>query len=218
MPSKKIIICCFLLFLMLAGCRQAPAEEVAVQELLLETDFIEPGAWPEEINVELGTAVQFTNSGYELSSASATYVWSFGVESYENAVLETTAQQLSREPNNAYGLVCRASSQDSPNGYYFLISGDGLVSIRRVERDLSSPIVDWQPHGAVRQGRRTNRLEALCIGEYLALYVNGQLVAEGTDGRFSQGFVGFAASGSEDGSVQVTFNNLTVHAAEIDSQ
>ena len=134
------------------------------QELLLETDFSEIGSWPEKLDVESGTAVQLTNDGYELSSNSAAYVWGFSQESYEDVVMETAVRQLSAQNNNAYGLVCRASSADSRNGYHFLISGDGLVSIRRVERNLSSPIVDWTPHNAVRQGERTNQLTGYLCG------------------------------------------------------
>lgn len=204
-----------LLPFVLAGCAGSPAEEVAVEEVLLETDFTSQDEWSEMLDMETGTAVQLTNEGYELSSNSASYVWSFAENVYEDVVLETAVRQLSAERNNAYGLVCRASGGDSRNGYYFLISGDGLVSIRRVERNLSSPIVDWTPNNAVRQGERTNQLRAICAGDYLALYVNNQLVAEGTDGRFTQGLVGFAASGSEDGSVQVSFENFTIRAAEI---
>ena len=142
-------------------------------------------------------------------------MWSIGKQVYGDVELESAVQQLSSERNNAYGLVCRAAKNDSANGYYFLISGDGLVSIRRIERDLSSPIVDWTPHNAVRQGERTNRLRAICAGDYLAFYVNNQLVAEGTDGRFAEGLAGFAASGSEDGSVQVNFERFSIRAAEI---
>lgn len=199
----------------LAACSNAPTEEVDVQEMLLETDFAEGAGWPQHVDTESGTAVQLTNDGYQLSSGSASYVWGFFENTYNDVVLETAVQQLSSEPNNAYGLVCRASSNDSRNGYHFLISGDGLIAIRRVERNLSSPIVDWQPHNAVRQGRRSNQLRAICAGSYLAFYVNGQLVAEGDDGRFSQGLIGFAASGSDDGSVQVNFRELTVRAAQI---
>ena len=197
------------------GCGDAPAEEVVAEEVLLETDFTGRDGWPEKSDREAGTAVRLTNDGYELRSASASYVWSFTEDVYEDVELETAVRQLSTERNNAYGLVCRASSGDSRNGYYFLISGDGLVSIRRVERNLPSPIVDWRPHSAVRQGERANQLRAICAGEYLALYVNDQLVAEGMDGRFTQGLAGFAASGSEDGSVQVSFENFTIRAAEI---
>lgn len=204
--------------LLLAGCFNAPAEDVAVQDVLLETDFSEASGWPEEVNTEARTAVQLTNDSYQLSSETADYAWGFSEASYEDVVLETAVRQLSPEPNNAYGLVCRANSNENRNGYYFLISGDGFISIRRVERNLSSPIVDWTPHNAVRQGERNNRLRAICAGEYLALYVNGQLVAEGTDGRFTKGLVGFAASGSEDGSVQVDFTQLTIRAAQIADQ
>jgi hypothetical protein len=197
------------------GCGAAPAEEVAAEEVLLETEFTSRDEWPEKLDAEARTAVQLTNDGYELSSASDTYVWSFAEGVYEDVVLETAVRQLSPERNNAYGLVCRASSGENRNGYYFLISGDGFVSIRRVERNLSSPIVDWTPHNAVRQGERANQLRAICAGDYLALYVNNQLVAEGTDGRFTQGVAGFAASGSENSSVQVSFDNFTIRAAEI---
>lgn len=216
-PPNHILftIAILLLVMPLAGCGGSPAEEVAVEEVLLETDFASQDEWSEMLDMEAGTAVQLTNEGYELSSNSANYVWSFAENMYEDVVLETVVRQLSTERNNGYGLVCRASGGDSRNGYYFLISGDGLVSIRRVERNLSSPIVDWTPNNAVRQGERANQLRAICAGDYLALYVNNQLVAEGTDGRFTQGLVGFAASGSEDGSVQVSFENFTIRAAEI---
>ena len=215
MHNKQPKLIFLALFLLLAACGGGAAADVSEQELLLETDFSEVGSWPESLDMELGTAVQLTNNGYELSSNSAAYVWSFGEQVYADVALETAVQQLSAEHNNAYGLVCRAPSSDSPNGYYFLISGDGLISIRRVERNLSSPIVDWTPHSAVRQGQRTNQLRAICAGEHLLFYVNNQLVAEGTDGRFSEGLAGFAASGSEDGSVQVIFENFSIRAAEI---
>ncbi len=208
----------FLMTLLLAGCTASPAEDVAVQEVLLETDFSEAADWPEALDVEAGTAVQRTDNGYELSSVSAAYAWGFSDVSYEDVILETAVRQLSPEANNAYGLVCRGSSNDNQNGYYFLISGDGLVSIRRVSRNISSPVVDWQPHSAVRKGERNNELRAVCAGTYLAFYVNGQLVAEGEDGRFSKGVVGFAASGSEDGAVQVTFTKLVIRAAQISRQ
>jgi hypothetical protein len=201
--------------LLLAACASGGSADVSEQELLLETDFSEVGSWPEKLDVATGTAVQLTDDGYELSSNSASYVWSFTEAEYEDVVLETAVHQLSTARNNAYGLVCRATGGETRNGYYFLISGDGFVAIRRVERGLSSPIVDWTPHNAVRQGERGNQLRAVCAGEYLALYVNNQLVAEGEDGRFAEGVVGFAASGSEDGSVQVTFENFAVRAATI---
>jgi hypothetical protein len=217
MPKRFFILFALLLLLAvpLAACGQGPSEDVAAEELLLETDFSNVGSWPEKLDVETGTAVQLTNDGYELTSNSAAYVWGFSAASYADVVLETAVRQLSAEQNNAYGLVCRAGSADSRNGYHFLISGDGLVSIRRVERNLSSPIVDWTPHNAVRQGERTNQLRAICAGDYFAFYVNNQLVGEGVDGRFTEGLVGFAASGSEDGSIQVAFTNLSIRAAEI---
>ena len=218
MRKPLLLLILFALLTSLGACTDAGSADVSEQELLLETDFSEVGSWPEKLDMEAGTAVQLTNDGYELSATSAEYVWSFSEGSYTDVVLETAVRQLSQERNNAYGLVCRVSSSSSRNGYYFLISGDGLVSIRRVERNLSSPIVDWTPHNAVRQDGRNNRLRAICAGEYLAFYVNGQLVAEGVDDRFSSGPVGFAASGSENGSVQVTFSNLTIRAAEITRQ
>ena len=57
--------------------------------MLLETDFSEIGSWPEKIDVASGTAVQLTDDGYELSSTSASYVWSFTEAEYGDVVLET---------------------------------------------------------------------------------------------------------------------------------
>ncbi len=204
-----------LLLLLLAACSTAPAEDVATQEMLLQTDFVDAAAWTESVDAEAGTAVEINENGYQLRSETVRYVWGFSQDKYDDVVLETAVRQYSAEPNNAYGLVCRAPSSQSGNGYYFLISGDGLISIRKVDRGLSSPIVDWTPHGAVRQGQRSNTLRAVCAGTYFAFYVNDQLVGEGEDGRFTGGHVGFAASGSEDGAVQVGFTQFSIHAAQI---
>jgi hypothetical protein len=219
-PCRNFIFLLLVVLLpaVMLGCSATPAEEVVAEEVLLETDFSSRGEWPEKEDMEAGTAVQFTNGGYELRSASDTYVLSFAKGVYEDVELETAVRQLSPERNNAFGLVCRAGSRDSRSGYYFLISGDGLVSIRREERGFSSPIVDWTPKNAVRQGDRTNQLRAICVGDYLALYVNNQLVAEGMDDHFTQGLAGFAANGSEDGSVQVSFDNFTIRAAKMNRQ
>ena len=56
-------------------------------------------------------------------------------------------------------------------------------------------------------------MRAVCMGDYLALYINDEFVADATDDTYSTGQVGLAASASNILGVQVEFDNLTVHEA-----
>lgn len=55
----------------------------------------------------------------------------------------------------------------------------------------------------------------MCIGDYLALYVNGEFVAETRDDYFSRGFTGLSAAVVKDGDVDIAFDDLTVWEASL---
>ncbi|HIE38902.1 MAG TPA: hypothetical protein EYP77_07520 [Anaerolineae bacterium] len=71
-------------------------------------------------------------------------------------------------------------------------------------------MVDWTRSSALRQGNTTNHIRAICDGTYLALIVNGQLVAEANDGTYPSGDVGLAAGTLEPEPTEVHFDNLVV--------
>lgn len=98
------------------------------------------------------------------------------------------------------------------DGYLFLIQGGGSAGIFRARgRDLT-PLADWRTSTAIEMAPQSNHLRAVCVGDYLALYVNDTLVAEATDDVFTSGQVGLAASAANRLGARVEFDDLTVAA------
>jgi hypothetical protein len=112
--------------------------------------------------------------------------------------------------NNDYGIMCRA--QDNGDGYYLLISGDGLSSVQISQNETYTPLVDWQDTSAVRQGNATNHLRAVCNGDELTLYVNGQQVVDVHDSTYTHGAVALTATSYESDKTEVHFDNLVVRS------
>ncbi len=99
------------------------------------------------------------------------------------------------------------------NGYLFLIQGNGSFAIMRAQgRDLQ-PLVNWTQSDKINQGQATNALRAVCIGDYLAFYINGEFVADATDDTYSAGQVGLLASAATRLGVLVEFDDLVVSEA-----
>ena len=99
------------------------------------------------------------------------------------------------------------------DGYLFLIRGEGTYAIMRARGRNITPLVNWTQSGVIHQGPGSNQMRAVCMGDYLALYVNGEFLADTTDDTYTSGQVGLAASASNRLGVQVNFDNLVVHTA-----
>jgi hypothetical protein len=66
------------------------------------------------------------------------------------------------------------------------------------------------PSGAILTDGGTNVLRAVCQGEQLTFFVNGEQLATVTDTAYLKGDVGLAAGSGPAGSIRVHFDNLTV--------
>jgi hypothetical protein len=98
------------------------------------------------------------------------------------------------------------------DGYLFLIQGTGQYGIFRASSRNLTPLVDWTSSAAIRQEPGENRLRAICVGDYLALYINDQFAADVTDNRYREGQVGLVASSANRLGVNVEFDDLVVFA------
>lgn len=111
------------------------------------------------------------------------------------------------------GVLCRADA--TGNGYYFLISSNGRVSIQKAlpsEPDLI-PLIDWTTHPAVNDLADRNVLNASCVADYLVLYVNGEYTVQARDSDIARGSVGVTLAGNAngaDGFVRAVFDDVTV--------
>lgn len=99
------------------------------------------------------------------------------------------------------------------NGYAFLIQGGGAYAIMRSTDRSLVPLVNWTPSDKINQGPAENKLRAVCVGDYLAFYINGEFVADVIDTTYSEGQIGLAASSGNRLGVRVQFDNVVVSQA-----
>jgi hypothetical protein len=115
----------------------------------------------------------------------------------------------------AYGVGCWTTQV---HGYLFVISPAGDWGIEKVTSGTGSPttIAESERAHDIPGLRRTNRVRGVCLGggpkpTRLALYVNGKLIAAGTDRKGFDVFPGFGFFvGTRKARTDVRFDNLLV--------
>jgi hypothetical protein len=213
--GRRWLVLGTLVLLLFTGCQTAPRAQYALGTLLYQDDFSQPYHWDafQQDNIQIGVK----DGAYEIRSDVRNFVRGFNDQMDNNVVIEVNARQFSTENNNAFGVICRGSLGDAAAGYYFLIGGDGTYSIRRGRGDQIEALVAWSRTGAVHTGTDKNVIRVVCVDNYLALYVNGDLVADAYDSSFQKGFTGFAAAVTQGGTIDVTFDNLKIWSATLQS-
>lgn len=195
----------------------AGQQTVTVGDLLLDETFDSADAWEayqqdSDINLKVAKGV------YRMFTKIDGIVWGVNSLTHSDVVIEADTLQNSEELNNAYGVACRAGVDNDGTGYYFRISGDGYYNISRVDKDEIVKLVDWTQTEAVKQGQNRNHITAVCVGDYLALYVNDELVAETNDSTYTEGFAAlsitaFAADNGNVNPTDVSFDNVRIYSA-----
>ena len=187
-----------------------PAPEISA--ILFQDDFSDAGSgW--EVGDYEGGGVGYDSGVYFVTSlGSSSTMWGVASQSFADVVIEVETTQVSAPANhnNDYGVVCR--EQGDGSGYYLLISGDGGYAILRAAGGNFDPLVEWTGSDVIRQGNATNYIRAICDGDYLALSVNGELLAEAHDTTFGRGDIAFTATSYEDEPTEVHFDDLVVYA------
>lgn len=215
MRVKKTAILLILSVLVLADCSNEPSGQYTLGDVSLTEGFAQVDAWEQYADADTGTDLQVADGAYRMQTGDNGYIWGLNEQEHDDVVIEVTASQSSSHLNNAYGLMCRADTSNNGDGYYFLISGDGFYSIARGEGDDVTPLVEWQESSLIHEGQATNKIRAVCVGDYLALYVNDKFLAETRDSAYGSGYAGFAAAAFEEGSIDVNFDDLTVWEASL---
>lgn len=123
----------------------------------------------------------------------------------------TLAAEATAEPTAEVTAEPEAAVQpNNGDGYLFLVDGAGRFAIMRSRGRSVVPLVDWSPSDQIKRGAAQNQIRAVCLGDYLALYVNGQFMGDAIDDAYTQGQVGLAAAASGRLGITVEFDNLTV--------
>ena len=156
---------------------------------------------------------------YRINLTGSQYVWTQASTQYRNVIIEAVVTQVSDYDYNGFGIACRLDPANSGRGYFFLISGDGHYSIRWSSGRSLDAIVSAAPSDLIRTGKAANRIRAVCIDDYLALWINGQFAAEARDRRAAQGMAGLAGLMNSQGRrLKVEFDDLKIWNAAFDDQ
>ena len=205
-----------------AGCGslqrgKMPASGYLYGDLLLDEAFDSARGWRTyDGGGELWLGVQ--DSAFRIDLRGKRYAWTQHDQRLRDTIIEVETRQLSEYAHNAYGVACRMAMDNSGRGYFFLISGDGHASIRWSDGRSLRAIVAAFPSQHIKQGQARNRVRAVCVGDYLALWVNDEFVAEARDRRASSGAVGLAGVMSYAGKrLSAAYDNLRVWSASVDS-
>lgn len=190
-----------------------PSETIVTGQILTQENFSDPEAW--EYYVDDGAALQVDQGAYNMYLEVEGFIWGINEQMHSDVVITVFATQLSATDNNGYGVVCRSDTENMGNGYYFLISGDGFYSIMKSLDDSAEALVDWTSSSQIQQGRAINWIKAVCVENYLALFINDTFVAEAYDSTFSEGYAGLSVALFEAGNVEVAFDDLIILAASL---
>jgi hypothetical protein len=144
-------------------------------------------------------------------------------EATADATLEPTAQattEATREviTEAAAEATTEPGSSDinsnNGDGYLFMIQGNGRYAILRSQGHKITPLVNWATSDVIKMGAAQNRIRAVCAGNYLALYVNDQFLADTSDTLYTKGQVGLVGASAGRTGMNVTFDNLSVFQAK----
>jgi hypothetical protein len=201
--------------LALAACSGALEHReaaLASGEILFSDDFSKtPSGWGTWSRG--GASVAYASGGLRVLVEQAQFdFWSVAGQRFENVNIEVDATKIGGPDDNDFGVVCRYKNKD--NFYMLVASSDGYYGIAKM-RDGQYGMIgadQMQYSSAILQGQATNHLRAVCAGEVLRLYANGQLLMETTDSDIRSGDVGVIAGAYNTAGVDILFDNFVVKA------
>ncbi|MEQ8676037.1 MAG: hypothetical protein RLP44_02010 [Aggregatilineales bacterium] len=197
---------------------QQGSQSVAMGELRYQADFATGAGWQ---FLDYSSRFVGTEAGrYRISHSSGVPIRAtYEDDSFANSIILSKTTLLSEDPDAGYGVVCRGDPQLAGTGYYFFLRGTGFARIFTYERGAAINLTDWVAVPNMNTGQGTNEIMAVCSNRYLALYINGDLVAEAEDSTYVDGRVGFAAVNYiTDRVVNVALNDFRVFESTLLNQ
>jgi tetratricopeptide (TPR) repeat protein len=193
-------------------------EEAAEDGLLFFDDFSDLGSgW--YTNGDPASPGIYAGDGYVLQvtqsvEGGATGVWAMAGRLFSDVRVEVTANKQNGTDNNFYGILCRLQGTTQTGSFYaFIVSSDGFYGIaKRVNQGEMRGLGQDKllPSGLINTGEGSNQLTAICAGDRLAFYVNGELVYETRDKDLANGQVGLIA-GTYEATTSIFFDDFAVY-------
>lgn len=224
---KRSIIWLLFVSLILTACGGDDEAEHDTHDFTVDSNAVLTLNFDDPTDFEIGTfdgdsSLAIEDGQYVIRTNNpngASYLWGKNdTTPLKNVVIEVQATSSGGEKDNWFGVMCRVDDSDS--GYAFLISADGFWAIAKADSQRGLDFLEtWKESTAIEKGNKSNTIQVYCVDDYLALYVNGEFVADRTDKSFDRvGGVGLLAGGGEDQQVEVRFDTLTVKSASFENK
>lgn len=184
------------------------------QILMMESFSTDDGTWNTGVWQDQAGEDVIVDGEYRITVYEDNYMlWSetfdFGTP---NVVMQVEARLLSGSDENGQGFVCRFVDQ---NNFYFLsIGNDGYYSIDKYVDNVYENLVSAFASSDVIDPT-FNLIRAECNGSKLALWSNGELLAEVEDSSLPEGTVGLYARSWDAKNITIAFDNFDVFAADL---
>jgi hypothetical protein len=218
-PSiRSKLLACLLVFVLpfLAGaCQNLDLTGAELQRnpsrVLFQDDFSNPASgWVRKPTSPQGS-LDYGENAYRISVIGRhSLLLSYPGLAFTDVSIHVETAKSGGPQDDVFGLVCRMKDKD--NFYFLIISSDGYYGIGKVKDGLQSMIgmPALLPSEDILQGQANNYLRGDCVGDTLALHVNGILLSTVTDGEFSSGDVGLLAGTFEADQTDISFKNFSV--------
>mgnify|MGYP003575227417 FL=1 len=136
------------------------------------------------------------------NSISKVWLGDFKVSDFH--LIANSKHILGTRANSAWGVVFRV--QDNQNYYWFRMTDSKFFAVSVTENSQWRDVVAWTRTEAIKPNG-VNQLEVIAQGAHFVFLINGQIVSEADEDRFSRGLVGLAIEGYTQGE-KITFDFL----------
>lgn len=176
-------------------------------ELVFEDDFNGDVQWYEDSTDTFG--FELTGDGYRIYvNFIQGAVVTVRNQDYEDLRVEAQGRLVTGPPDGYFGVTCR--QQDPENYYGFVVSPNGSYAILRyLDGELEFLSEGLAPAGLIASDQPV-QIAGECLGSRLALFANGQQLAEVEDVSFSQGASGLVVGARSQPGVEALFTNFRV--------
>jgi hypothetical protein len=186
-------------------------EPVGSGAILFQDDFSDTGSGWDRVS-DSTTVTDYANGGYRMYVNETNYdVWANPGKNFTDVSVEVSATKIGGPDENDFGIICRYL--DISNFYYLFIGSDGFFGIAAISDGNPPELIGMESmsfSGRINQGFETNVIRADCVGESLTLSVNGTVLADVTDNRFTSGDVGLIAGTFDEAGADIQFDNFIV--------
>lgn len=125
-------------------------------------------------------------------------IMGFGIPSTNGAMQIEATILTSGEDLSFHGLLCRLN-RETGEYYEFTLNNFGEAYIGKSLGDDLELLAELTPIPSANTGEgAVNQLAVVCAGDYLALFVNGELALEAQDSDLSEGQFGYQVFGPEE--------------------